>query len=407
MLEALSKTKKLLAYISILTTSFAVMYTTIFQVINYNIYAAFPDQPAAVRFFISGPHIVIMCVSFVSPAIYNRTNRKKALLLACVIFTVSALLFTRQVSIGGLIAVNLLCGAASAYINVAAVTMIAELYVDERVRAKHMGYYNAAMAAVGSLFSVAAGYLAQRSWFGVFNVYWSAALMTLMVALFIPGLPGTLFDKESNKKDRHPGSARLGPRFWGMLLNFIVLGITYFVPGFFLSLYIVEHGLGDVSYAGIALSVDTLGGAVFAFFFDRTYGKLGSYTSVVSDLLMSAVLLILYLFSNRFLLIILVTLMGGSYMTSISYVYQETTEVVPPACVPRAMGIVVGVQYIATFLAAYITTGLMKVLNTAELTPILIFPVVWILVFAFAEYRSIRWYQASGSKDTPGPTDLI
>lgn len=400
MLEAFSRTRRLLAYVSILTTSFAVMYTTIFQVINYNIYEAFPEQAMAVNFFISGPYIVIMCVSFISPAIYSRTNRKKALLTACVIFTVSALLFTRQVSIYGFIAVNLICGTASAYINVAAVTMIAELYVDERIRAKYMGYYNSAMAAAGSLFSVAAGYLAHRSWVGAFNVYWTAALMTLMVALFIPSLPKTLFDQEKDKMENGTGIARLGSRFWIMLLNFIVLGITYFVPGFFLSLYIVEHGLGDVGYAGIALSVDTLGGAVFAFFFDRTYRKLGSFTSVVSDVLMSVVLLLLYLFPNRFLLIIIVTLMGGAYMTSIAYVYQEVTEVVPSVCMTRAMGIVVGVQYIATFLATYITTGLMKLLDTAELTPILIFPVIWILLSALMEYRSVRCDQASHFRET-------
>ena len=400
MLEAFSRTRRLLAYVSILTTSFAVMYTTIFQVINYNIYEAFPEQAMAVNFFISGPYIVIMCVSFISPAIYSRTNRKKALLTACVIFTVSALLFTRQVSIYGFIAVNLICGTASAYINVAAVTMIAELYVDERIRAKYMGYYNSAMAAAGSLFSVAAGYLAHRSWVGAFNVYWTAALMTLMVALFIPSLPKTLFDQEKDKMENGTGIARLGSRFWIMLLNFIVLGITYFVPGFFLSLYIVEHGLGDVGYAGIALSVDTLGGAVFAFFFDRTYRKLGSFTSVVSDVLMSVVLLLLYLFPNRFLLIIIVTLMGGAYITSIAYVYQEVTEVVPSVCMTRAMGIVVGVQYIATFLATYITTGLMKLLDTAELTPILIFPVIWILLSALMEYRSVRCDLASRFRET-------
>ncbi len=400
MLEAFSRTRRLLAYISILTTSFAVMYTTIFQVINYNIYEAFPEQAMAVNFFISGPYIVIMCVSFISPAIYSRTNRKKALLTACVIFTVSALLFTRQVTIYGFIAVNLICGTASAYINVAAVTMIAELYVDERIRAKYMGYYNSAMAAAGSLFSVAAGYLAHRSWVGAFNVYWTAALMTLMVALFIPSLPKTLFDQEKDKMENGTGIVRLGSRFWIMLLNFIVLGITYFVPGFFLSLYIVEHGLGDVGYAGIALSVDTLGGAVFAFFFDRTYRKLGSFTSVVSDVLMSVVLLLLYLFPNCFLLIIIVTLMGGAYMTSIAYVYQEVTEVVPSVCMTRAMGIVVGVQYIATFLATYITTGLMKLLDTAELTPVLIFPVIWILLSALMEYRSVRCDQASRFRET-------
>ncbi|MBU5305068.1 MFS transporter [Eubacterium callanderi] len=393
MLESLSKTKKLLAYMGILTTSFAVMYTTIFQVINYNIYEAFPNQTMAVNFFISGPYIVIMLVSFVSPAVYNRTNRKTALLAASIIFTVSALLFTRQTSIYGFITVNLICGVASAYINVAAVTMIAEIYVDEETRARYMGYYNSAMAAVGSLFSVIAGFLAHDSWIGAFNVYWSAALMTLMVALFIPSLPKKMFEDRQGAKTKGFGFKKLGARFWILVLDFVALGITYFVPGFFLSLYIAEHGLGDVAYAGIALSVDTFGGAVFAFFFNRSYKKFGSYTSVAAFVLMSTVLFILYLFPNRILLVMIVTLMGGSYMTCISYAYQETTAVVPVEYVSAAMGIVVGVQYIATFLATYITTGLMKLLHTVELTPILVFPAAWILVFAGIEYFSIKRHQ--------------
>ena len=76
MLESLSKTKKLLAYMGILTTSFAVMYTTIFQVINYNIYEAFPNQTMAVNFFISGPYIVT--VSYTHLDVYKRQAFKSS-----------------------------------------------------------------------------------------------------------------------------------------------------------------------------------------------------------------------------------------------------------------------------------------------------------------------------------------
>lgn len=53
------------------------------------------------------------------------------------------------------------------------------------------------------------------------------------------------------------------------------------------------------------------------------------------------------------------------------------------------MGIVVGSQYAATFLATYITTNLMKMLHTDKLTPILIFPAVGILIFAIVEFISV------------------
>lgn len=396
MLFKMSRSKQLLMLLGLLTTTFAVMYSTIFQVINYNIYAAFPESLMAVNFFISGPYILVMLVSFISPAIYTRTNRKTMLLLSCAVFTASALLFTRQTNIYGFITVNLICGAASAYINVSAATMIVELFVDEQLKAKYLGFYNAAMSATGSIFSVIAGYLARENWVGAFNTYWSAAIMTLLAALFIPNLPKSLFDntgKEDCPKKERGGLAQLGPRFWVLTLNFIVLGITYFVPGFFLSLYIAEHSLGDITYAGVALSVDTLGGAIFALFFSRTYRRFKSYSSVAAFLLMSLVLLLLYLFPHRVLLVVIVTLMGGSYMTTICYGYQESSRVVPKACLPLATGIIVGVQYISTFLATYITTGLMRLLGTDQLTPTLIFPVCWILAFAALEYFSIKKYE--------------
>lgn len=77
-------------------------------------------------------------------------------------------------------------------------------------------------------------------------------------------------------------------------------------------------------------------------------------------------------------------------MTTISYAYQEASGVVPRSSLSLAMGIIVGVQYFAVFVAAYITTGLMQFLNTDLLTPILIFPACWILIFAGIEYLSIR-----------------
>ena len=396
MIQNMSKTRSLFFLIAILLTQFAVMYSTIFQVINYNIIEAFPDNRMAVNFFISGPYVLVMIVSFLSPSIYTRTNRKTSLLTACIIFTASALLFTHQTTIVGFITVNLICGAASAYINVSAVTLIAEAYTDENTKSRYYGYYNAAMATVGSIYSVIAGYLAQSSWVGAFNVYWSAIIMTIFVLLFIPSIParpkndisengtGSVFDNEK------ASIAKLGARFWILTINFIVLGITYFVPGFFLSVYIAEHSLGDITYAGIALSVDTFGGAVFAFFFHRTYKTFKSYSSIAAFILMSILLFALYFFPNPTLLVVIVFLMGASYMTTISYAYQETSRVVPKSCISLSLGIIVGVQYIATFLAAYITTGLMALMNTDKLTPILIFPASWILLFAIIEYFSIK-----------------
>lgn len=300
MIIKMSKTRQLLLYIALLTTTFAVMYSTIFQVINYNIFAAFPNQKMAVNFFISGPYVLVMIVSLISPSIYIRTNRKFALLTASVVFTISALLFTSQTTIYGLIAVNMVCGAMASYINVAAVTMIAELYIDEAVKAKYLGYYNAAMSAVGSLFSVIAGYLATQNWIGAFNTYWSAALMTLLIAFFIPSLPKEIFTQSYKSGQEKVRISSLGKRFWVLTLDFLVLGITYFVPSFFLSLYIAEHGLGDVTYAGIALSLDTLGGAIFAFCFGTIYKKFGSYTSVVAFVLMAFVIFVLYFFQTRY-----------------------------------------------------------------------------------------------------------
>lgn len=391
----LTKPKQLLLFIALLSTTFAVMYSTIFQVINYNIYEAFPNNKIAVNFFISGPYVIIMLVSFISPSIYNRSNRKTALFIACTIFTLSALLFVHQTTIHSLIILNLICGATSAYINVSAVTMIAELFLDESLRAKYLGYYNFSMSIVGSIFSVIAGYLATINWMGAFNTYWSAVIMTLLVALFIPSLPKSMFANTNDNETTRVGSnlKKLNSRFWVLTVNFIILGITYFVPGFFLSLYIAEHNLGDINYAGIALSVDTLGGAVFSLFFNKIYKKFGSYTSVAAFILMSMVLSILYYFPHKILLVVIVTLMGGSYMTSIAYSYQETSRIVPAECLSLSLGIIVGVQYIATFLAAYISTGLMHLLNTEMLTPILLFPACWILLFAVLEYWSIKSYE--------------
>lgn len=52
MVSKRTKVKDTLFLVAILSTSIAVMYSTIFQVINYDIYKAFPGQEMAVNFFI-------------------------------------------------------------------------------------------------------------------------------------------------------------------------------------------------------------------------------------------------------------------------------------------------------------------------------------------------------------------
>lgn len=183
----MSKTKKILAVIAIMATAIAVMADLAINPIIGILYQTYGDQMGYVNYFISGPMIAIVIVSILTGVLLKKLNKKTVMIAGGLIFTVGAVLGVLQDNLMYMCIMRTLVGIGAGIVNVVAVALIADLYDDEKARAKITGYYNAAMSLIGVIFSYCAGILANNnSWQNVFKIYWSAIPMMVLLILFIP-----------------------------------------------------------------------------------------------------------------------------------------------------------------------------------------------------------------------------
>ena len=127
------------------------------------------------------------------------------------------------------------------FVNTAAVALLAEVFIDEKLRGMYMGIFNAAMAGVGAVMSYCAGILAIRSWESVYKIYWASVPILILFILFLPKTDSVAESNDTAAEAKHE---KLSGHYWIFVLSYMVL--SYMV-----SIYISENNLGDATLAGL------------------------------------------------------------------------------------------------------------------------------------------------------------
>ncbi len=276
MITEMSKTKRILAVIAILSTAIAVMADLVLVPVYGPIYQTYWESMGFVNYFISGPMLVLVIASLLTAIVMRKIDKKAVMIFGGVVFAIGAIcgnLFLDNFFLTNLM--RTLVGIGAGVTNVVAIALISDLYVDIKQRAKITGFYNAALSIVGSLFSYFGGFIAQRSgvWSNVFHLYWSAIPMVILLVLFIPSVKPVV--KEENIEKVEGAKESLGWRFWWLSFSFfifnVILGATVL---YYLSPYIFENGIGGAEFVGVAAGIKSIVGFILCLGFGFLYGKL-------------------------------------------------------------------------------------------------------------------------------------
>lgn len=367
-LSEMSPSRQKLFFITILLTNIVVMGEMVFSPIINNIYETYPNNAFMVNTLISSTSIMMVVTSLVAPSLMKRISKKYILLIGSLLVAICGTLGVAMDSLSYMLVMRSLYGIGIALVNVTAIALIAEFYVDENKRTSVMGYYNAIMALIGAILAVVAGNLAAISWKSVFWAYLSTVPMIIMVFFFIPSIRP---DQEDVLQENKQGLKEpLGKNFWILLFNYTLFTIAYSALLFFTSTYVAENNLGTPALAGYLNSVGTLGSFTFCLAFGWVYSKLHRYTPIPFYIAAALCNVLLLLYPNRVLALVVCTLYGGIYGSIFSYGYAHSAAVVPSSRINDAVGIVTAAYSIAAFFTTYIVTGLMGLLNTDKFTPI-------------------------------------
>ena len=91
MIKTISKTKRTLALIAIFFSTLAVMADLAITPVIGMIYGYYPDNMSAVNYIVSGPMLVLVVASLITPLLTRKLNKKSVFIVSTVIFSIGAI----------------------------------------------------------------------------------------------------------------------------------------------------------------------------------------------------------------------------------------------------------------------------------------------------------------------------
>lgn len=367
----MSNTKRILALIAIFVSTIAVMADLAITPVIGMIYGAYPDNMGAVNYIVSGPMLIVVVVSLLTPYLFRFMDKKLVFIIASIIFAIGAIGGVAVNTPGFICFTRTLVGIGEGAINVVGVSYIADLYESQEIRSRISGYYNSALSLAGMVLSYVAGYLAtDGNWTSVYKVYWVAIPIAILVILFIPSVKpdasaATVKKTSTGKKE---------PLGW----RFIYMNICWFVVNlvlgasilYYLSSYIFEFGLGDSSFSGTATAVKSVCGILVGLVYGNIVAGLKRFTPTVTFAVAAVGMLIMLAAPATWTVLIIGTITGLTYKVWFSYSYGHGWEIVPASRVDDAVSISTAVYGLGSFACTYFYSFIAGALKTESIVPV-------------------------------------
>ncbi|OFV68947.1 MFS transporter [Acetobacterium wieringae] len=365
----MTKLSKVLFLITIMLSSVMIMGELVIVPITYNLFDAFPNDRGVVNTIVSIPMMAMIFSSLLASVLLRKISKKTLLIIGGTMFAVCSILGAAVDNVWYMLVMRIPYGIGIAFVNVAAVALIAEVYSDEKKRAAIMGYYYAFISLSGIVITLVAGSLAVSFWKNAYFTYWSVIPIVIMFVFFLPNIKPV---EQEVKRVQGQKSDPLGSKFWIMIANFIVYNIVYGYAMYFISSYSIENNLGNTAFVGILSAITTLGSFILCATFGQIYKKMVKWTIIPSYALSCISMLTLYLYPSSITVIVACLIMGASYGLAISYSYAHLPLLVPQKRIDDAIGVVTASYSLGNFATSYLVTGIMLVLGTNNVTSVCI-----------------------------------
>lgn len=364
MYQSMSKIKRILFVITCWLTTFTIMWQVPESVIVNSLFEEFPSDGALITAMLSWPSILTALSSIAAGALLSKISTKAELIISGI-----TMLFMIAAPMPGnmpwLLICSLIASVGAGFSNTAGMALLNEVFTDEDLLSRHIGFYNAAMGLIGAAVSFAAGLAAVNGWKAAFCVDWIAVPMLLMTILFLPSVkPGERTEEkmqsEEGAGETVPEKKGFGARFWIFFVSMFIFFMAYVPFAMYISVYVSENALGGSAFAGTCITLGTLGSFVFCLMFGWIYGKAGRRMSCVILLADILLLLLAMLVPGKTAAILVCVFMGASYGGLFSLLYALGGEMVPPSQTGMAMGLLTFNYAVAMTVGVYIFQFLME-----------------------------------------------
>lgn len=357
----MSQKKLFLFLIALFLTNVSVMADMVVVPCIADLYELFDDSTNLVNFVISGPALFIIAASLICGHLMKHFSKKILLISGFGLFALAAIFGAAFENATYMAVMRAMVGFSIGIVNVSALSLLNEIFTDDKVRSKMYGGFNASMAGVGALMGLVAGFLAEISVQWAFKVYWVSIPILLMVILFVPKTPAEKHVSHENQKEVI-GFSHV-KRFVELCMASLWFNMIYYVIFFQVSVYVSENALGNTAVAGAISSLGTIGSMCACLAFGFVYNRLKRTTIALSYGIFVIGYLLLMLLPINFVVALACLLMGAAFGNGFSYYYMRCTVIVSPKQVSKSIGILSAVNGIGVFLSPYLVTYLQRMMG--------------------------------------------
>ena len=320
-----------------------------------------PSLPAIEQSFLSTPNVEIMSrmvltlpsvfVALCAPVagvLADRFGRKRLLLGAILLYSLSGMSGLFADSLAGLLVGRAFLGFAIGGIMTIGTALVGE-YFEGPARERYLGLQQAFTQLGGVVFVVAGGLLADVHWRAPFAVY-AVALLILPAAL--------LFLQEPARNNSHVknGGEQAFAVNWFLvavlaLAAFLVNALFYTIPSQ-LPFFLRELGLFSGSVAGYAIGIFNLAGALMALNFGRLGARIGVTVILAVGLVLMATGFALLAAADGLVSMLSALAVVGLGLGAVMPAIMSTTIMLAPL---RLRGRIAGVVTASMFLGHFIS----------------------------------------------------
>ena len=386
----LPKWRLVLALAALFLSSMCTMGDLVISPIVSNIYEVFGDQSEfLVNLGITGPAIVGLPFGLAAGFLCDRIDKKIVMVVGFAIFTLSSVFGIAYENLYWFVIMRQLAtGVGWGITNTAALSILADLFVDKGEHGKYVGWYNAAMSIIGALLAIVAGNLALSGWQNAYRTYLAAIPVLVMLIVFLPSFPPlgkALATEESRESADASVSEIAGDGFWWkklvpLSLQVLVVACCYYVILYMISIYVVDSGAGDEAFTGMLTSVMTISSAIGSMLFGMAYEKFRTAVYLPALFVIAGAFFVLAFAPVAPVIVVTLAVAGFAWPFFFCYFYSHCTAISPANKAGTATSIVAAANGVAVTASSYLLMGSISMTGGNSLTVYPAFGVVMIAV---------------------------
>lgn len=287
-------------------------------------------------------------------------GKKKLLIIGSILFGCGGCLTSVMPSFTLIILCRLIEGLGAGFVITVSMTLIPELFPDEKEGNQILGMNAVATALWGTFIGTTAGYLGVISWKYANFLYLIGFIILVFQLLVIPA-----DHKSSDDESAMPKGSVTSSAYSIAILAFLFAVVsTIFMTS--VAAFIIEAGLGDSAQAGITVSVMTIGAFLIGLAFAKIFESLKSMTPVISYICMAIGVIIPVLMPNYFVTCAGAFIFGMGYGTYFPYINAETIRISPPESADANISLVNGAYYIGMFASSFLMAAIASIFHTSS-----------------------------------------